>query len=96
MASYMIVDVDIHDPDAYQSYKAQVTPIIEKFGGKYLVRGGTHETLENDLWAPTRLVILRFPDRDAASSFIHSPEYAPLKKIRRDNSDSTVIIVEGV
>ena len=96
MATYMIVDVDIHDLDAYESYKAQVTPIIEKFGGEYLVRGGAHETLENDLWAPTRMVILSFADKEAALSFIHSPEYAPVQKIRHDNSDSTVIIVEGV
>ena len=96
MATYMIVDVDIHDLDAYESYKAQVTPIIKKFGGEYLVRGGAHETLETDLWAPTRMVILRFPNKDAALSFVHSPEYTPVKKIRRDNSDSTVLIVEGV
>ena len=96
MVTYMIVDVDIHDLDAYESYKAQVTPIIEKFGGEYLVRGGAHETLENNLWTPNRMVILRFPDKDAALLFIHSPEYAPLKKLRRESSVSTVLIVEGV
>ena len=47
----MIVDVNIHDVDAYEIYKSQVTPIIEKFGGEYLVRGGAHEVLENDLWS---------------------------------------------
>ena len=96
MATYMIVDVNIHDVDAYEIYKSQVTPIIEKFGGKYLVRGGAHEVLENDLWSPTRMVMVRFPDKKSALDFIHSDEYAPVKKMRRDNSDGTVLIVEGL
>ena len=96
MATYMIVDVNIHDVDAYEIYKSQVTPIIEKFGGEYLVRGGAHEVLENDLWSPTRMVMVRFPDKKSAQDFIHSDEYAPVKKMRRDNSDGTVLIVEGL
>ena len=96
MATYMIVDVNIHDVDAYEIYKSKVTPIIEKFGGEYLVRGGAHEVLENDLWSPTRMVMVRFPDKKSALDFIHSDEYAPVKKMRRDNSDGTVLIVEGL
>ena len=96
MATYMIVDVNIHDVDAYEIYKSQVTPIIKKFGGEYLVRGGAHEVLENDLWSPTRMVMVRFPDKKSALDFIHSDEYAPVKKKRRDNSDGTVLIVEGL
>ena len=92
----MIVDVNIHDVDAYEIYKSQVTPIIEKFGWEYLVRGGAHEVLENDLWSPTRMVMVRFPDKKSALDFIHSDEYAPVKKMRRDNSDGTVLIVEGL
>ena len=92
----MIVDVNIHDVDAYEIYKSQVTPIIKKFGGAYLVRGGAHEVLENDLWSPTRMVMVRFPDKKSALDFIHSDEYAPVKKMRRDNSDGTVLIVEGL
>ena len=96
MATYMIVDVNIHDVDAYEIYKSQVTPIIKKFGGEYLVRGGAHEVLENDLWSPTRMVMVRFPDKKSALDFIHSDEYAPVKKMRRDNTDGTVLIVEGL
>ena len=96
MATYMIVDVNIHDVDAYEIYKSQVTPIIKKFGGEYLVRGGAHEVLENDLWSPTRMVMVRFPDKKSALDFIHSEEYAPVKKMRRDNTDGTVLIVEGL
>lgn len=96
MAIYMIVDVDIHDLDSYEIYKSQAALIVSKFGGEYLVRGGAHEVLENDLWTPTRMVIIRFPDKESALEFINSDEYAPFKKIRQDNSDSTVLIVEGL
>lgn len=94
--AYIVVDVRIENVEAYERYKQKVVPIVAQFGGEYLVRGGAHEVLENDLWSPTRMVMVRFPDKKSALDFIHSDEYAPVKKMRRDNSDGTVLIVEGL
>ena len=94
MAAYLIVDIDVHDTDAYQTYVGQVPPLVARHGGEYLVRGGRHETVEGD-WAPKRLVVLRFPDETAARAFLDDPDYAPVKAIRHAASASQMVMVEG-
>jgi len=54
------------------------------------------EVVEGDLWSPTRLVIIEFPDAEAARAFVNAPEYAPVAKIRHDNATCTSVILEGV
>ena len=54
MSAYLIYDVEVHDPDAYGAFMAQVKLLFEAFGGRYLVRGGAHEVLEGE-WELTRI-----------------------------------------
>ena len=96
MSAFVLVDTKIHDAEAYETYKAQAKPIAEKYGGVYRTRGGDMEVLENDLWTPTRIVIVEFPDMDSARRFAESEEYAPVKAIRHANADCTLAILEGV
>ena len=96
MSAFVIVDTKIKDPVAYEEYKTLAKPIAEKFGGIYRTRGGEMEVLESDLWSPTRIVVVEFPDFDSAKRFANSEEYAPVKAIRHANSDCTLIIVDGV
>jgi uncharacterized protein (DUF1330 family) len=95
MAYYVIFDVTIHDLPKYQEYMAKIKPVIEAAGGRYLVRGGQHIVIEGD-WNPTRLVIFEFPSLAAAQSFYASPEYAPLKAMRKVASTGNIVGVEGV
>ena len=94
MAAYLIVDIEVHDPEDYKGYAAQVPPLVERHGGTYLVRGGAHETLEGT-WSPHRVVVLQFPDAAAARAFMDDPDYAPVKAIRHRASTSNMILVEG-
>jgi uncharacterized protein (DUF1330 family) len=94
MAAYLVVDIDVHDPEAYREYAAQVPPLVARHGGTYLVRGGAHETLEGT-WAPNRMVVLQFPDAVAARAFVDDPDYAPVKAIRHRASASNMVLVEG-
>jgi len=94
--AYVIVDVRIDDTDAYEIYKKQVVPIVASYGGEYLVRGGQMDIIQSELWTPTRMVVLRFPSRERAMAFMNSPEYAPVKQMRLDNSAGTAVVVEGV
>ena len=96
MSAYVIVDTKINDPEAYEIYKAKAKPIAESYGGIYRTRGGEIEVLEADLWTPTRIVVLEFPDMQAARDFANSDEYAPVKAIRHANAKCTLIIVDGV
>lgn len=95
MAYYVIFDVTIHDLPKYQQYMAQIKPVIEASGGRYLVRGGAHMVIEGD-WKPTRLVIFEFPSLAAAQSFYVSPAYQPLKVLRQEAGSANIVGVEGV
>src|SRR5687768_3246738 len=82
MAAYIIVDVTVHEPEEYATYR-QLTPAsIEAYGGKFVVRGGQTETLEGD-WEPGRIVVLEFESVEQAKKWWDSPEYAPAKAIRQ-------------
>ncbi len=95
MSAYIIVDTKIHNPDAYEEYKKLAKPIAEKFGGQYLVRGSEIDLREKELWEPTRIVVVEFPDKQSAQAFLDSDEYAPVKKMRQDNADCTLFVVDG-
>ena len=96
MAVYLIVDTKIKDEKAYEEYKILAKPIVESNGGEYLVRGGYTTVLENELWTPTRLVVVRFPSREAADNFLSCDEYATVKAIRHKHAQTTMTIVDGV
>ena len=95
MSAYLIVDTLIENPDEYEKYKILAKPIAEKYGGVYRVRGGDMDVLETDLWTPTRMVIIEFPDMDSARAYVNSEEYAPVKPLRRDNARCTLTILDG-
>ena len=69
MPAYVAVDITVNDPATYDRYKLLAPPAIAKYGGKYLVRGGTTTTLEGD-WSPTRFVILEFPTGEKATRVV--------------------------
>ena len=94
MPAYIIVDIAINDPATYEQYKKLAPPAIAKYGGKYLVRGGTTASLEGS-WKPERLVILEFKDGETARKWWGSPEYAAAKSLRQSCSSADMLLVEG-
>jgi uncharacterized protein (DUF1330 family) len=95
MAAYVIADVHVKDPERYQNYRAMVPASLEKYGGKFLVRGGKLKTLEGSR-EPGRVVVLEFPSVEQARRWYDSPEYRDARALRLSTADSDVIIVEGV
>ena len=95
MAAYVIVDLKITDPEAYEDYKAQVPASIKAYGGRYLARGGRCETLEGS-WSPQRLVVLEFAGIEQAKAWLNSPEYQSVHEMRRRFADSNMIVIEGI
>ena len=94
MSAYLIVDINVHDTDAYQDYVRQVPAFIAKHGGTYLVRGGETEIFEGN-WRPGRVVVLRFPDMAAAKAFVNDPDYARVAAIRHAAATTNGVLVEG-
>ena len=94
MTAYAIVDVEIHDIEPYMQYMASVKPLIEQFGGRYLVRGGEFKVIEGD-YQPTRIVLLEFPDLDSIEGFYESAGYRSLKALRESCSTTNMTVVQG-
>lgn len=95
MTAYVVLDIDVHDPEGYEAYKKLASDAVAYHGGKYLARGGRTETLEGD-WAPSRLVILEFASDEQAKKWMSSDEYGAARAIRQKTAHSQVIVVEGV
>ena len=95
MAVYSISDITVKDPEAYKEYMERAAPLVEQFGGRYLVRGGKVTPGEGG-WQPNRVVILEFPDEESMMALRTSPEYAPVGEIRHTAADTKSFRVEGV
>ena len=95
-AVYMIGDVDIKNINEYKKYMEKVKPMIESYSGEYLIRGGEIDSLETNLWKPTRIVLVKFPSKKLAMEWYNSDEYKPYKKIRFENATSNILMVKGL
>jgi uncharacterized protein (DUF1330 family) len=95
MPAYVVVQITVRDAETYERYKALVPHSLAAYGGRFLVRGGTTETLEGT-WRPTRIVILEFPSAERARQWWSSPEYAVAKALRQSSADTEMLLVEGL
>jgi uncharacterized protein (DUF1330 family) len=95
MPAYVIVEIDILDPVGYEEYKKLAGATVEKYGGKYVVRGGRTEVLEGD-WKPKRIVVLQFDSRQHAKAWLNSEEYREPRKMRHRTARTNMILVEGL
>ena len=95
MPAYIVVEVEVQNPDRYENYKAMVPASLEAYGGRFLVRGGKVETLEGE-WARKRFVMVEFPSVEKAKAWWNSDEYADAKALRQATAKTQMIAVEGV
>ena len=92
--AYWIVRVSVRDQQRYPEYLTAAGPAFEKFGAKFIVRGGAFETMEGH--ARERNVVVEFKDRSTAVACYESPEYQSARAIRQKHADTDFIIAEGV
>jgi uncharacterized protein (DUF1330 family) len=95
MAAYILVDCEITDPARYETYRSLAPAAVERYGGRYLARGGEAVALEGD-WTPRRIVVLEFPTLEAARRFHDSPEYRAARAARHGAANMDMIAVEGI
>ena len=95
MPAYLIYDAVVTDPQKYEHYKSLAPAAIAAYGGKYVVRGGKHESVEGD-WRPNRMVMLEFPSYEKAQEFWNSPEYTSVRKTRAGAATAKAVIVQGL
>jgi uncharacterized protein (DUF1330 family) len=96
MPAYVIADVrDAWNADDLAEYRRRNTDTVTAHGGRFLVRGGESEVLEGD-WPTRRIVVMEFPNGDAARAWWSSEEYEAIKPLRRGASETNIILVDGV
>ena len=95
MSAYCVVDVlEILDPAKMDVYRQQVAATVERYGGRYMVRGGSCEVKEGQ-WRPVFPVILEFPSMERLQSWYDSAEYAPLLALRLAAARCDLVFMEG-
>ncbi len=95
MSAYVIVEIDILDPAGYEEYKKLASATVEKYGGKYIVRGGRTEVLEGD-WDPKRIVVLEFESMQRAREWLYCKDYSEPRKMCHRTAKTNMVVVEGV
>jgi uncharacterized protein (DUF1330 family) len=95
MTAYLIVDLDIHNPEGFQEYQNNVSSFIAKHGGRYIVRGGEFDVIEGH-FKPHRLVIFEFPNRRSIRNMFADEGYLKLAQVRFRTAKTIAVAVDGI
>jgi uncharacterized protein (DUF1330 family) len=96
MSVYMIVEAkEVFDKQKYSEYISKVPKIIERFGGKYIVRGGDVSVVAGD-WKPARVIIVEFESMEKFEAWWNSPEYRAIAPLRENGAKTNAIVVKGI
>jgi uncharacterized protein (DUF1330 family) len=100
MSAYLISQVEVIEPDAWNQYRSIAAPAIAQYGGRYLVRGASPEVIEGD-WAPPHaetqvIIVSEFPSMQHLHDWYSSAEYAPALAIRQTAVKRRLLFVDGV
>ena len=93
MSVYMIIESKVKDAEKYSQYIDLVSPIVEKYSGRYHVRGENIRSFGT--WKPERIIVIEFPSEDHIRKWLTSPEYGAVAPLREAGADTQAIIVEG-
>ena len=94
MSGYLIAQINVINEEPYKEYIKQTSPIVKKYEGEFIVRGGKFKNVLGE-WKYSRTVIIKFPSYETALNWYNSDEYKPVRRIREENSEGNVIIIEG-
>lgn len=94
MSAYVIVDIEVYDPETYKHYLCHITPTVAECGGRYVVRGGDIQVLSGH-WEPQRLVIMEFEDLKWARHWASCEAYQPIHRLREQSASVNMVIVDG-
>lgn len=93
MVAYVILQIEVTDAEKFAKYREIATPMVEKYGGRYLARGGNMEVVEGE--SLPRIGIVEFPSIEQFKSFYNAPEYQDAKALRQSATRGNMVVVEG-
>ncbi|MCC5926807.1 MAG: DUF1330 domain-containing protein [Bacteroidetes bacterium] len=100
---FVVLDITVHDTAMYEQYRIEIEPIVEKYGGKYLVRSGGmgfEEDPDKEVipvegnWNPNRLIILEWNSMEELQNFINSAENQRIGQLRNNSASTKSVIVK--
>ena len=94
MKAYLVLDLTVNDFNRFKKYVAEIPAFIAKHSGRYIVQGAQPTAIESD-WKPERMVIIEFPEREKAETFLGDPEIQHLFKLRHETTTSKLVLVDG-
>ena len=95
MKYYAVAEINITDPAWVPEYVERTTPLVERFGGKYLARTGQIEQIEAERPAPGVFLLVEWPSKEAALDFYDSEEYRPYRTARQAGSTGQFTLIAG-
>ncbi|MHB8234813.1 MAG: DUF1330 domain-containing protein [Solirubrobacteraceae bacterium] len=95
MKHYAVAELDVTDPAWVRAYVSDVTPMVQRRGGRYLARSANIEQIEGDKQLPQVLLIIEWPSKQAAEEFYDSDEYRPYREARRAGARNEFLLVSG-
>ena len=94
MPVYLLIEIEVTDPERYSEYVASVFEVVSKHGGRYLVRGGQVTPVAGG-WNPERVIVIEFESIERLRGCFSSPEYLDLSPLRDQSTESRAIILDG-
>jgi uncharacterized protein (DUF1330 family) len=91
---YFLSEVDVTNPEAYEAYRTRVLATVERFGGRFLVRGGEPKAIEGRGFA-SRVIVIEFDSPDRVMAWYNCPEYQAIVPIRHANSTTRAACLIG-
>ena len=93
MSAYVIVELEVTNPEEYAAYGPLAEASVTRHGGRFIVRGGEFEVLEGE-WSP-RTIVLEFESLDAIRAWYHSDDYQECLPMRLRSAKGRMIAVDG-
>jgi len=95
MSAFLVADIQINDRETYEEYAAKAKPIVEQYGGKYIV--STEKVVPLGMeWRPRKILIIEFESSDRIGEMFRSPEYMEIAPLREKSSVSRSVIAQKV
>jgi uncharacterized protein (DUF1330 family) len=91
---YFLAEIEITDPAGYEAYRSQTAATLERYGGRYLIRGGDPKPVEGSD-TPGRIVVVEFESAEQAMLWYNSPEYQAILPIRLRHSTGRALCLTG-
>lgn len=95
MKHYAVAELDVTGPAWVRGYVTDVTPMVQRRGGRYLARTTRIERIEGERELPQVLVLIEWPSKQAADEFYESEEYRPYREARRAGARNEFLLVAG-